>query len=82
MAPLAASLEPIDPSAIYSGSLLSLIILILDLIAIVQVLNSDRSVLSKLLWCLLIFLFPIFGILIYFLFADRERHRLRYVSIP
>lgn len=65
MAPLVASHEPIDPSAIYSGSLLSLIILILDLIAVVQVLNSDRSVLSKLLWCLLIFFFPIFGILIY-----------------
>ncbi|KAK3811910.1 MAG: hypothetical protein J3Q66DRAFT_348820 [Benniella sp.] len=82
MAPLVASHEPLDPSAIYSGSLLSLIILILDLIAVVQVLNSDRSVLSKLLWCLLIFFFPIFGILIYFLFADHERRRLRYVAIP
>ncbi|KAF9954557.1 hypothetical protein BGZ70_010531 [Mortierella alpina] len=73
---------PIDPSALYSGSLLSLIVLILDLMAIIQVLNSDRPVLSKLLWCLLIFLCPIVGILIYYLFANRERHRLRYVSIP
>ncbi|CAO3569422.1 unnamed protein product [Mortierella alpina] len=50
---------PIDPSAMYSGSLLSLIVLILDLMAIIQVLNSDRAVLSKLLWCLLIFLCPL-----------------------
>ncbi|KAF9955119.1 protein phosphatase 4, regulatory subunit 2 [Mortierella alpina] len=56
---------PIDPSALYSGSLLSLIVLILDLMAIIQVLNSDRPVLSKLLWCLLIFLCPIVGIIIY-----------------
>ncbi|KAG0048389.1 hypothetical protein BGZ83_006646 [Gryganskiella cystojenkinii] len=54
----------IDPS-LYSGSLLSLIILILDLIAVVQVLNSDRPVLHKVLWCLLIFLCPIVGIIIY-----------------
>ncbi|KAF9291896.1 hypothetical protein BGZ68_001450 [Mortierella alpina] len=73
---------PIDPSALYSGSLLSLIVLILDLMAIIQVLNSDRPVMSKLLWCLLIFLCPIVGIIIYYLFANRERHRLRYVSIP
>ncbi|KAG0209435.1 hypothetical protein BGX28_010318 [Mortierella sp. GBA30] len=72
----------IDPSPLYSGSLLSLIILILDLMAVVQVLNSDRPILSKLLWCLLIFLCPIIGIVLYYLFAHRERHRLRYVSIP
>ncbi|ORZ15509.1 hypothetical protein BCR41DRAFT_353934 [Lobosporangium transversale] len=82
MAPISSAPAPIDPSAIYSASLLSLIILILDLIALAQVLNSDRTVLSKFLWCLLIFLFPIFGIIIYFMFADRERHRLRYITIP
>ncbi|KAG0014974.1 hypothetical protein BGZ81_000145 [Podila clonocystis] len=46
MAPIA----PIDPGhAIYSGSLLSLIILIIDLMAVVQVLNSNRPVMSKFL---------------------------------
>ncbi|KAG0025759.1 hypothetical protein BGZ82_009842 [Podila clonocystis] len=79
MAPLA----PIDPGhAIYSGSLLSLIILIIDLMAVVQVLNSDRPVMSKFLWCMLIFLCPIVGVILYYLLADRERRRLRYVSIP
>ncbi|KAG0351350.1 hypothetical protein BGZ54_003281, partial [Gamsiella multidivaricata] len=64
MAPI-ADLASYGPSALYSGSLLGLIVFILDLIAIVQVLNSDRPVLSKLLWCLLIFLCPIVGIVIY-----------------
>ncbi|KAF9157466.1 hypothetical protein BGX21_004149, partial [Mortierella sp. AD011] len=64
MAPIADPV-PIGASAFYSGSLLGLIVLIMDLMAVVQVLNSDRPVTSKLLWCLLIFLFPIFGIIIY-----------------
>ncbi|KAI8595410.1 hypothetical protein EDD21DRAFT_391327 [Dissophora ornata] len=81
MAPI-ASLHLSDPNALLSGSLLGLIVLILDLIAIVQVLNSERPVLSKLLWCLLIFLFPFVGIVFYYLFAEQERRRLRYVSIP
>ncbi|KAF9904541.1 hypothetical protein EC991_002601 [Linnemannia zychae] len=54
------------PNALYSGSLLSLIVLILDLIAIVQLLNSERTVMNKLLWCLLIFLFPIVGVVLYY----------------
>ncbi|KAF9425887.1 hypothetical protein BGZ94_007137 [Podila epigama] len=66
MAPI-ASIASLNPSeALYSGSLLSLIILIIDLIAVIQVLNSDRPVLSKLLWCLLIFLCPIVGVILYY----------------
>ncbi|KAF9081110.1 hypothetical protein BGX23_001295 [Mortierella sp. AD031] len=85
MAPVletAAAVAAAHPNALYSGSLLSLIVLILDLIAVVQVLNSERTVLSKLLWCLLIFLCPIVGIILYYLFAERDNRRLRYVSIP
>ncbi|KAF8942266.1 hypothetical protein BGZ47_006666 [Haplosporangium gracile] len=78
----AAAVAATHPNAVYSGSLLSLIILILDLIAIVQLLNSERSVMNKLLWCLLIFLCPIVGIVLYYLFAHKENRRLRYVSIP
>ncbi|KAI8598627.1 hypothetical protein EDD21DRAFT_381942 [Dissophora ornata] len=60
--------------AAYTGGFFGLIVLILDLIAIFEVLNSTRSVVSKLLWSLLIFLFPVFGLIIYFLFGDREGH--------
>ncbi|KAF9157103.1 hypothetical protein DFQ27_008016 [Actinomortierella ambigua] len=79
MAPIAPT---IDPSALYSGSLLSLVILILDLICIVEILQSSRPATNKLLWCLVIFLMPVVGIILYFLLADRERRRMRYVSIP
>ncbi|RIB19339.1 hypothetical protein C2G38_2182197 [Gigaspora rosea] len=47
------------------GGILGLIILILDIIAIFEVLQSGRSMLSKLLWILLIFFFPIGGLIIY-----------------
>ncbi|GJJ73112.1 hypothetical protein EMPS_05470 [Entomortierella parvispora] len=69
------------PATAYSGGFFGLVILILDFIAIFEVLNSTRSVSSKLLWSLLIFLFPIFGLVIYFCFGDREHHRLGYESI-
>ncbi|KAF8948986.1 hypothetical protein BGZ52_006316 [Haplosporangium bisporale] len=67
--------------AAYSGGFLGLVILILDLIAVFEVLNSNRTVSSKLLWSLLIFLFPVFGLIIYFLFANREEHNGGYESI-
>ncbi|KAF9347312.1 hypothetical protein BGX26_001195 [Mortierella sp. AD094] len=67
--------------ATYTGGFFGLIVFILDLIAIFEVLNSNRSVSSKLLWSLLIFLFPVFGIIIYFLFGNREEHNGGYESI-
>lgn len=38
----------------------------------VELLKSGRPVLNKVLWSLLIFLFPIGGLIIYYLFADRS----------
>ncbi|KAI7817243.1 hypothetical protein BC939DRAFT_466532 [Gamsiella multidivaricata] len=67
--------------ATYTGGFFGLIVLILDLIAIFEVLNSTRSITSKLLWALLIFLFPVFGLIIYFLFGEREQHNGGYESI-
>ncbi|KAF9985816.1 hypothetical protein BGZ65_009747 [Modicella reniformis] len=67
--------------ATYSGSILGLIIFILDVIAIFEVLNSNRNVTSKVLWSLLIFLFPILGLIIYYLFGGREEHNREYQSI-
>ncbi|CAG8604014.1 881_t:CDS:2 [Cetraspora pellucida] len=58
------SLEDTFYSPVWGG-LLGLIILILDIIAIFEVLQSGRSMLSKLLWILLIFFFPIVGLIIY-----------------
>lgn len=54
----------------FSG-LLGFIVLILDILAIVEVLKSSRSMGSKLLWILLILFFPVVGLLIYY-FAGRR----------
>jgi Phospholipase_D-nuclease N-terminal len=42
---------------------------------IVEVLPSNRPVMNKVLWCLLVFFFPIGGMIIYWLFSNRTAHR-------
>ncbi|KAI8595884.1 hypothetical protein EDD21DRAFT_389940 [Dissophora ornata] len=71
-----------SPVVSYSQSLVSLLLFVLDLVAVIQVVNSDIPLSKKILWALLIFLFPVGGVIIYFLFEHRQRRRLRYVSIP
>jgi hypothetical protein len=51
------------------GSLIGLIILILDIVAIVEVFKSSKDLLTKLLWTLLILIFPLLGLIIYYLFG-------------
>ncbi|KAI8359281.1 hypothetical protein B0O80DRAFT_439904 [Mortierella sp. GBAus27b] len=58
-----------------TGGIIGLIIFILDVIAIFEIINSNRSLTSKVLWSILIILFPILGLLLYFLFGGREEHR-------
>jgi len=40
----------------------------------VEVIKSNRPPLSKLLWSLLVFFFPIGGLIIYWLFSNRAEH--------
>ncbi|QDS72712.1 hypothetical protein FKW77_003480 [Venturia effusa] len=56
------------------GGVVGFIVLILDIIVFIEVLKSNRPVSHKLLWCVLVFLFPIVGIIIYWLFSNREAH--------
>ncbi|KAH7370945.1 hypothetical protein BKA65DRAFT_26645 [Rhexocercosporidium sp. MPI-PUGE-AT-0058] len=51
------------------GGIVGLIVLVLDIIAFLEILKSSRPPLNKLLWCLLVFLFPIVGLIIYFFFG-------------
>ncbi|KAK1976848.1 hypothetical protein LZ30DRAFT_692593 [Colletotrichum cereale] len=44
---------------------------------LVEVLKSDRPVSHKILWCLVVFLFPIVGMVIYWLFSNRAAHNSR-----
>jgi hypothetical protein len=48
-------------------SLVGLVVLILDIWAIVSVLTGRSEVLRKVLWIVLILLFPVIGVLLYFL---------------
>ncbi|KAL2066767.1 hypothetical protein VTL71DRAFT_2839 [Oculimacula yallundae] len=51
------------------GGIVGLIVLVLDIIAFLEILKSGRPAINKLLWCLLVFLFPIVGLIIYFFFG-------------
>lgn len=46
-----------------------LIVLILDVIAVVEVINSPWETTRKTLWILLILFFPILGLILYYLLA-------------
>lgn len=50
-------------------SFCSLIIVILDVIALVEVIGSNRKTGDKLLWSLLIIFFPLLGIILYYMFG-------------
>ncbi len=54
-------------------SLLGLIILVLDIIAIVSILKSSADTGTKLLWILLVILLPVIGMVLYFLMGPGRR---------
>jgi len=56
------------------GGIIGFIVLILDIIVWIEVLKSNRPPSHKLLWSLLVFIFPIGGIVIYWLFSNRASH--------
>jgi hypothetical protein len=58
----------------FGGGVLGFLLLVLDLIVILEVLRSERDVPAKLGWCLLVFCFPIVGIIVYFLMSNRNGH--------
>ncbi|KAI5917371.1 hypothetical protein F4810DRAFT_696817 [Camillea tinctor] len=56
------------------GGIIGLIVLILDIIVFVEVLKSNRPPTDKLIWCLVVFFFPVIGMVIYFFFSNRKAH--------
>jgi hypothetical protein len=54
-------------------SLLGLIILVLDIIAIVSILKSGADTGTKLLWIILVILLPVIGMILYFLMGPGRR---------
>lgn len=53
------------------GGFFGLIILILDILAIVKVMNSGASTARKVIWTLLIVLLPILGLLLWFFLGPK-----------
>jgi hypothetical protein len=54
------------------GSLIGLIILVLDIIALVDVLKSSMETGMKALWIILIILLPVIGMVLYFLIGKKK----------
>lgn len=53
------------------GGLLSLIWLIIVILAIVKVANSGASTLSKVFWIIVLIIFPLVGLIIWYLFGPK-----------
>ena len=53
------------------GQILGLLILVLDIIAIVDVLKSSMDTGKKALWILLILILPVIGMVIYFVIGKK-----------
>jgi len=48
-------------------NLLGLVVLILDIIAIIDVIKSNKDTAMKVVWILVILLLPVIGMILYFL---------------
>ena len=53
-------------------SILSLLILVLDIIAIVHILQSGLTPTMKLVWILLVIVLPIVGMILWFVIGDKK----------
>ncbi|TVY56322.1 hypothetical protein LCER1_G003199 [Lachnellula cervina] len=56
------------------GGVLGFVVLILDILVWIEVLKSNRPPSHKLLWCVVVFIFPIVGLVVYWLFSNRAAH--------
>ena len=54
-------------------SLIGLVILVLDIIAIVSILKSSADTGTKLLWVVLVILLPLVGMILYFLMGPGRK---------
>ena len=54
------------------GGILGLLVLILDIIAIVDVLKSSMDTGKKALWIILVLILPVVGMVLYFLIGKKQ----------
>lgn len=56
----------------YMGGIAGLIVLVLDIVAILDVVQSSMDTTKKALWILLILLLPVIGMVLYFLIGKKQ----------
>ncbi len=54
------------------GGICGLLILVADVYAFIQIAGSRAEGLHKVLWCLLVFFFPVGGLLIWYFFGPKK----------
>ncbi len=54
------------------GTLLGLVVLVLDIIAIVDLFKSAKDTGKKVLWIILILILPLIGMILYFLVGKKK----------
>lgn len=54
------------------GTLLGLVVLVLDIVAIVDLLKSAKDTGKKVLWIILILILPLIGMILYFLLGKKK----------
>jgi hypothetical protein len=53
-------------------SILGLIILVLDIVAILNIIQSGMSLIMKLVWCLVVLALPVIGLLLWYLIGAKR----------
>lgn len=71
-------------AAEFFGTLVVFLIFVWDVIIISEIIQSSTSIVNKLMWSALIFIFPILGIIIYYIFERRQHqfHQYQYQTVP
>jgi len=64
----------------FSGGIAAVLVIILDFLIIREILLSDRDIALKLAWSALILFFPLLGVIVFLVFANR-RDRVTYETI-
>jgi len=58
----------------FTGGIGAFLVLFLDILILREIVISDRDIVMKLAWATVVVLFPIFGVILYLLFAHHN-HR-------
>lgn len=55
------------------NSLLGLVVLVLDVVAIIDIIQSSMNTTRKIIWILAVLIFPIVGMIVYFLIGKKAK---------